>query len=88
MFKRKAKFTKKADLFAGGIVFLELVTLKDPKNLYDIEWPSIDRSAYCPTSMRAILASMLDADPAKRTSFADILPILKKGRAEIHPQIA
>jgi hypothetical protein len=83
MCKRKAKFTKKADLFAAGIVFLELVTLKVPKDLYDEEWPLIEESSNCPPSLRVCLASLLDEDPANRTSFAEMLLILRDGRAEI-----
>jgi hypothetical protein len=80
---RKAKFTKKADLFAAGIVFLELVTLKGPKNLFDDEWPLIKESPHCPPSLRACLASLLDEDPVRRTSFAEMLLILRGGRADI-----
>jgi hypothetical protein len=83
MCTRKAKFTKKADLFAAGIVFLELVTLKGPKNLYDDDWPLIEKSPFCPPSLRMCLASLLDEDPVKRTSFAEMLLILRGGRAEI-----
>jgi hypothetical protein len=83
MCKKKAKFTKKADLFTAGIVFLELVTLKGPKNLYDVEWPMIKESPYCPPSLRVCLASLLDEDPANRTSFAEMLLTLRDGRAEI-----
>jgi serine/threonine protein kinase len=79
---KKAKFSRKADVYAAGIVFLELVTLKGPKNLYK-SWPLIERSQDCPNPLRNCLASSLDEDPAKREPFPNLLLILKEGREEI-----
>jgi serine/threonine protein kinase len=79
----KVKFTRKADVFAAGIVFLELVTLKSPKRLYTDTWPLIEASTECPDSLRLFLSSTLSADPAQRAQFTDLVCILKKGKDEI-----
>jgi serine/threonine protein kinase len=78
----KVKFTRKADVYAAGIVFLELVTLKVPKKLVD-SWPLIDKSPDCPDSLRKCLAASLAEDPAIREPFPNLLLILKEGREEI-----
>jgi hypothetical protein len=80
---KKAKFTKKADVFAAGIVFLEIVTLKGSKRLYTDTWPLIEASTECPDSLRLCLANSLDADPTKRTTFTDLIGILKVGKEDI-----
>jgi hypothetical protein len=36
-----AKFTKKADVFAAGIIFLELISLSSPRTLFKVLWPRI-----------------------------------------------
>lgn len=73
--QRKAKFTKKCDVFAAGIIFLELITLKSPRLLYESMWPRILGKGL-PHSLEKILAISLDADPVNRRSFDEIYKIL------------
>jgi serine/threonine protein kinase len=82
LFTRNAKFTKKTDHYAAGIIFLELVALRDAEKLID-SWPLIEKSTDCPALLRACLASTLDEDPTKRTSFSKLLVILREGREEM-----
>jgi serine/threonine protein kinase len=79
----KHKFTKRADLFAAGIVFLEVSTLKGPKDLYETHFPTILEDSNVDGSIRSCLLQMLDADPAKRSSFTAIRALLHEGKESI-----
>jgi serine/threonine protein kinase len=79
----KHKFTKRADLFAAGIVFLEVITLKGPKDLYEEYFPMILLDEAVNGVLRACLAVMLEADPAKRSCFTAVRALLQDGKEEI-----
>jgi serine/threonine protein kinase len=72
-----AKFTKKADVFAAGIIFLELIALASPNTLYEVLWPRI-LEIPLPPALKKILRKSLAEVPEKRTgSFAELLLILR-----------
>jgi hypothetical protein len=73
---RKAVFTKKADVFAAGIVFLELLSLKSSTDLYDELWPLI-LTAKLPEAMTHVLAGSLNEEPANRLLFPEIFDLLQ-----------
>lgn len=79
----KHKFTKRADLFAAGIVFLEVITLKGPKDLYEKYYPMILKDVNVDSSIRSCLAQMLDADPANRSSFTAVRGVLHEGKEDV-----
>jgi serine/threonine protein kinase len=72
-----AKFTKKADVFAAGIIFLELITLNSPSTLYKDMWPHILQSSL-PSALKEILKMSLATELDSRSgSFDELLLILK-----------
>jgi serine/threonine protein kinase len=79
----KHKFTKRADLFAAGIVFLEVITLKRPKDLYEDFFPAMLEYSNVDSAIRSCLSQMLDADPAKRSNFTAIRVLLREGKESI-----
>jgi hypothetical protein len=77
LFKKTAMFTKKADVYAAGIVFLELISLKPPSLiLYDEMWPKIV-SVGLPDALNKILSGILGEDPDNRLLFPAILDLLQ-----------
>jgi serine/threonine protein kinase len=79
---QNSKFTKKCDVFAAGIVFLELITLKTPDGLYAECWPRL-MAQRIPESIIHILSQSLDSDPANRSTFSKIRKILESNRERI-----
>jgi serine/threonine protein kinase len=80
---RNSKFTEEMDIYAAGIIMLEIITLRAPNtNLINL-LPLIVKNPECPRSLRVFLAATLDEDPAKRSSFLKLLVILKEGRRNI-----
>jgi serine/threonine protein kinase len=80
---QNAKFTKKADVFAAGIIFLELITLSSPKTLYNDLWPRVLQMAL-PPAMKKILSMSLAAEPESRTgSFNELLSILRSDEGKV-----
>jgi serine/threonine protein kinase len=78
-----AKFTKKADVFAAGIIFLELIALASPSTLYEVLWPRI-LEIPLPPALKDILRKSLAEDPQKRTgSFNELLLILRSNEEEV-----
>jgi hypothetical protein len=74
---RKAKFTKKADVFAAGIIFLELMTLCSPEILYKVLWPGV-LQVNIPPALKVILKMSLESAPEMRTgSFKELLLTLE-----------
>jgi serine/threonine protein kinase len=76
LFKRKAKFSRRADVFAAGVVFLELLTLQKPNSLYDDLYPGILKIKL-PAVLLKCFSVTLNPDPAKRIQFTELLEILR-----------
>jgi serine/threonine protein kinase len=76
LFKRNAKFSRRADVFAAGVVFLELLTLQKPHNLWDDLYPGILK-VKLPAALLKCFSNSLDPDPAKRMQFVDLLVLLR-----------
>jgi serine/threonine protein kinase len=76
LFKKNAKFSRRADVFAAGVVFLELLTLQKPNYLWDDLYPGI-LNVKLPAALLKCLSSSLDPDPGKRMQFKDLLVLLR-----------
>jgi serine/threonine protein kinase len=73
-----AKFSKKADVFAAGIIFLELISLCPPNTLYQDLWPRIIEVVPLPSVLIEILSKSLAESPKTRTgSFEELLLLLR-----------
>jgi serine/threonine protein kinase len=80
---QQAKFSKKADVFAAGIISLELITLSSPSTLYKDIWPHVLHVTLPPT-LKEILNMSLAADPESRTgSFDELMLILRSDEGKI-----
>jgi serine/threonine protein kinase len=78
-----AKFTKKADVFAAGIIFLELIALTSPNTLFEVLWPRI-LEIPLPPALKDILRKSLAEAPQKRTgSFSELLRILRSNEENV-----
>jgi serine/threonine protein kinase len=78
-----AKFTKKADVFAAGIIFLELIALCSPNTLFEVLWPRV-LEIPLPPALKEILRKSLAETPQKRTgSFAELLRILRSNEEQV-----
>jgi serine/threonine protein kinase len=78
-----AKFTKKADVFAAGIIFLELISLSSPSTLFEVLWPRV-LEIPLPPALKDILPKSLAEAPQKRTgSFAELLLILRSNEEQV-----
>jgi serine/threonine protein kinase len=76
LFKKNAKFSRRADVFAAGVIFLELLTLQKPNSLWDDLYPGI-LEVKLPAVLLKCLSSSLDPDPRKRIQFKDLLVLLR-----------
>jgi hypothetical protein len=76
LFKRKAKFSRRADVFAAGVVFLELLVLQKPNSLWYDLYPGI-LNIKLPAILLKCFTSSLDPDPAKRKQFTELLVLLR-----------
>jgi serine/threonine protein kinase len=78
-----AKFSKKADVFAAGIIFLELISLSSPSTLFEILWPRV-LEVPLPQALKEILSKSLVEELEARTgSFDELLMILRSGDGKI-----
>jgi serine/threonine protein kinase len=78
-----AKFSKKADVFAAGIIFLELIALSSPSKLYTVLWPSV-LEVPLPPALKEILSKSLAEELEARTgSFDELLMILRSDDGKI-----
>lgn len=82
LFKMEAKFTKKCDVYAAGVVFLEIVTLMPPLGLKTEFLPLIIGKGL-PSSIETCLTSFLSDNPKDRPHFAQSLKVLQVGKSEI-----
>jgi hypothetical protein len=72
-----AKFTKKADVFAAGVIFLELIALSSPSTLYEVLWPRV-LEVPLPPALKEILSKSLAEELEARTgSFDELLMTLR-----------
>jgi serine/threonine protein kinase len=76
LFKKNAKFSRRADVFAAGVVFLELLTLQKPNTLWEDIYPGILK-VKLPAALLKCFSSSLDPDPEKRMQFKDLLVLLR-----------
>jgi hypothetical protein len=65
---------QKCDVFAAGIIFLEIISLQDVCGLYDLFYPSILQKNL-PKSLLVCMRS-LEEVPHKRPSFQDMFEAL------------
>jgi serine/threonine protein kinase len=75
LFNQYAKFTSKADVFAAGIIILELMSMHPPNNLHYELWPIVLELAM-PHALFLSLTGTLNVDPAKRSSFSELFIML------------
>jgi hypothetical protein len=76
LFKKNAKFSRRADVFAAGVIFLELLTLQKPNTLCDDLYPGILK-VKLPKVLLKCFSNSLDPDPEKRMQFKDLLVLLR-----------
>jgi serine/threonine protein kinase len=80
----RAKFSKKADVFAAGIIFLELISLSPPGMLYKVLWPRIIHEVPLPPELKEILSKSLSKKPETRTgSFDELLLLLRSDEERV-----
>jgi serine/threonine protein kinase len=78
-----AKFSKKADVFAAGIIFLELISLSSPSKLYTVLWPRV-LEVPLPQALKEILSKSLAKELEARTgSFDELLMILRSDDGKV-----
>lgn len=78
-----AKFTKKCDVYAAGIVFMELITLKKPSALYQNEvWKLMIRKGL-PKALETLLEKSLAQDPKDRMYFKELFKLLQDNEQAI-----
>jgi serine/threonine protein kinase len=76
LFRRDAKFSRRADVFAAGVVFLEILTLQKPNTLWDDLYPGILK-VKLPAVLLKCFSKSLDSDHTKRMQFKDLLVLLR-----------
>lgn len=85
------KFTKSCDVFACGIIMMELILMRSARDLYQDMWPKIldtkDSDGLWVGSMREMatnfLSQCLDRDPARRSNFDELYAILEWERDKL-----
>lgn len=73
-----AKFTKKCDVYAAGVVFLEGVTLRPPRYLMNTCMPSI-----LGKGLPNCISTSLAADPMDGKLCSELLSILAAGKESV-----
>jgi serine/threonine protein kinase len=76
LFRKNAKFSRRADVFAAGVIFLELLILQKPNTLWDDLYPGI-LDVKLPAVFLKCISNSLDPDPAKRVQFKDLRVLLR-----------
>lgn len=82
LWQKFPKFSKKCDVFACGVIMLELITLKKPKGLTEDEWPSIMGTDIA-GALKLFLSATLDNDPKLRKTFTELRALWKDHEDEI-----
>ena len=75
----KGKFYKKSDVFAAGIVFLEVLSLRPPQGLFKELWPSILGKGLA-LPLEQVLSGSLEINPAERKSFGELFAVFEVER--------
>jgi hypothetical protein len=78
LFKMEAKFTRKCDVYAAGVVFLEIVTMRPPSDLVNTFTPKIFGKGL-PGCIENCVKSSLSQDPKDRRHFFDLFKGLSNG---------
>ena len=78
----EAKFTRKCDVYAAGVVFLEIVTLRPAVDLVSTFIPLIFGKGL-PGCIEVCVKSSLSQDPKDRRHFSDLFKELSDGRQSI-----
>jgi hypothetical protein len=78
-----AKFSKKADVFAAGIIFLELIALASPGTLYEVLWPRILEIPLPPALKESLRKSLAESLEKRTGSFDKLLMILRSNEEEV-----
>jgi len=78
-----AKFTKKCDVYAAGIVYMELITLKKPSALYQNQVWKLMIGKGLPKSLETLLEKSLAQDPKERLHFKELFKLLLDDGATI-----
>jgi serine/threonine protein kinase len=76
LFKKYAKFSRRADVFAAGVVFLEILTLQKPYTLWDDLYPGV-LEVKLPAVLLKCFSNSLDPEPTKRIQFKELLVLLR-----------
>lgn len=78
-----AKFTKKCDVYAAGIVFMELITLRKPSALYQNQVWKLMIGKGLPNALETLLEKTLAQDPKERQLFKELLKLLQDNESII-----
>jgi serine/threonine protein kinase len=76
-----AKFNSKADVFAAGVVFLEMISLLPPNTLYFDLWPKV-LDLDMPPVLSMSLSDTLQKDPLFRKTFEELFVLLSSKEAK------
>ena len=76
-----AKFSKKADVFAAGIIFLELLSMRSPMGLYECLWPALLEIAL-PSVLKDVFKLTICQDPNDRILFPELYELLRSQRGQ------
>jgi serine/threonine protein kinase len=71
---RYAKFSSKSDVYAAGIIFLELMSLHPPNSLHQL-WPEV-LDIEMPRALSLCLSGTLQENPDKRNTFYELFQLL------------
>jgi serine/threonine protein kinase len=76
LFNQYASFSSKSDVYAAGIVLLELIALRPPNRLHQVLWPTV-LEIKMPAMLCELLKVTLAEDPARRTAFDQLFLMLE-----------
>lgn len=73
------KFYKKSDVFSAGIVYLEIISLRSPENLFKELWPRILGKGLA-SPLEQVLSGSLAMNTRERKSFDELFATLEEGK--------